>query len=275
MTNGDFVAPSLRSHAKRCVLSYKNLCRVGRSKGAFDYADAYPVRSEGMGPFGKLLGFVFVWLALIAATVVLGVPFIPPVFAALYWFLVFKDSDARAAKAIAKLQGTLMDHEKLLHTAIQLRLNALTERRALLGITDSRIILLKRSMLGGFQMKDYQWKDLQNAQLEENIIPNWFGAKLTFLVSSGPFVIDGLPSENASHIYRAAQRQEQAWEEKHRVREMEERRAASGGFVMNTGAQPSSGGTVEELRKAKELLDQGVIDDAEFQEMKSKILARG
>ena len=42
------------------------------------------------------------------------------------------------------------------------------------------------------------------------------------------------------------------------------------------GAGPGAGGDrmVDEIRKAKELLDSGAITDAEFQEMKAKILGR-
>ena len=49
---------------------------------------------------------------------------------------------------------------------------------------------------------------------------------------------------------------------------------------MTIGATDGVGGggsgerMVEEIRKAKELLDAGAIRDAEFQEMKAKILGR-
>ena len=51
-------------------------------------------------------------------------------------------------------------------------------------------------------MKDYQWKDLHDANMSENIIPNIFGAKLDLVVRSGSedITIDGLPSEVASTI---------------------------------------------------------------------------
>jgi len=226
-----------------------------------------------MGPIAKLLLFIFLWVSFLVLTMGLGLLVTP-----VYWLLVYKNADTRAAKAVEKLQSTLMNTEKLMGSTTQLRLAALLERRAILGITNSRMILVQRSIFGGFKMKDYQWKDLKDAQLEENIIPNWFGSKLAFRVDKSPIVIDGVPSQAASEIYKASQQQEQAWEEKRRIRDLEERRASSGGFVMNSGGHPSGGataGTVEELRKVKELLDQGVIDDAEFQEMKAKILARG
>ena len=78
-------------------------------------------------------------------------------------------------------------------------------------------------------------------------------------------------------MYAKAQFEEQAWEEKRRVRGLEETRAASGGVTVGMGA--GAGGAapdrmVEEISKAKALLDAGAISDTEFQEMKAKILGR-
>ena len=90
-----------------------------------------------------------------------------------------------------------------------------------------------------------------------------------------------MPCEEARAIYCNAQAQEHAWEEKRRVRAIEETRAAAGGVYVNTPAhiapetpkkEPVS--LVQELNSLKQLLDGGVISDAEFQEMKSKIIAR-
>ena len=79
-------------------------------------------------------------------------------------------------------------------------------------------------------------------------------------------------------MYAKAQYEEQAWEEKRRVRGLEETRAASGGVMIGGGDGMGPGGgadrMVEEIRKAKELLDSGAVSDAEFQEMKAKILGR-
>ena len=88
-------------------------------------------------------------------------------------------------------------------------------------------------------------------------------------------------------LYKVAQLQEQAWEEKRRIREMEETRAQAGGISIGNTATPSPTGSTsnndksmstsdiaDELLKIKELLDKGILSDVEFQEMKSKILSR-
>lgn len=78
-------------------------------------------------------------------------------------------------------------------------------------------------------------------------------------------------------IYSHAQSEEHAWEEKRRVRALEESRAASGGVTFHSGT-PSGGGAVtsmmDELVKAKALFDGDAISDAEYQEIKAKVLAR-
>jgi preprotein translocase subunit YajC len=221
---------------------------------------------------------VLIWLVI--GTMTVGVGLI--VFPIVYWFLVIRGADARADKARQKLQSTLMKDEKVLSTAIQNRIAALLVRRELVAITNSRIITIDRSWLGGFTMRDYQWKDLRDAKLEENIFPNLFGSNLKFNVGTNSVEvhINNIPSNVASEIYSQAQSEEQAWEEKRRVRALEESRAASGGVTIHSGSPSATGGgnvatsMLDELAKAKALFDGGAISDVEFQEIKAKVLAR-
>jgi hypothetical protein len=179
-----------------------------------------------------------------------------------------------------------MGSEQKLGEAIQFRLCALISRRLLVAATNSRIILIARPLLGGFTMKDYQWKDLHDAKLSENVLPWLFGSRLSFAIrregegrTEDRLVVDGIEGRLASQIYAAAQDQEQAWEEKRRVRTMEEARASSGGITLGgvpsaSGGGNAGGSTLDELERAKKLMDSGVISDAEFNEIKSKILSR-
>ena len=130
-------------------------------------------------------------------------------------------------------------------------------------------------------MRDYQWKDLQDVKLSENMLPGIFGSSLRF--TTGPdstgLHINGIPSDVASAIYTHAQSEGQAWEEKRRIRELEERRAASGGVHVHSGSSgaasgPPAGSMLEEIARAKALLDAGAISDTEFQEIKAKVLSR-
>ncbi len=215
--------------------------------------------------------------------------------------LVFSGAEKRRDAALAKLRHTLMPNERLLAEAVQLRPFALWSRRRSVGMTESRIIVVARGLIGGFTMRDIQWKDLQDAELGENVLPEVCGSSLSFAFRKGDLgsranvqrgtsvnasglttiVIGGVPSEEARMIYAHAQSQEQAWEEKRRVRAIEETRAAAGGVYLNTNGVDSQGGEsgraknlVEELSGLKNLLDSGAITDVEFNEMKSKIIAR-
>jgi Short C-terminal domain/Bacterial PH domain len=247
-----------------------------------------------MKPLANLFWFILGWVGALAivvsvvVTVGYGWVLIPTylALAVAYWALVFGGVDVRRARAGEKLTSTLMASEQKLGDAIQFRLCALLSRRLVVAATNSRIILIRRSLLGGFTMKDYQWKDLYDAKLSENVLPKLFGSRLSFSIRpdgkgeiQDRLEIDGIDGRSASQIYATAQEQEQAWEEKRRVRTMEEARASSGGislggFGSGPGAGKAGGSALDELERAKKLLDSGVISDVEFNEMKSKILSR-
>lgn len=228
-----------------------------------------------MGGVIKIIQFIFVWGVIAIGTMGFGLILFP-----LYYWLVFIGGEARVQKAQDKLQSTLMKGEAVIASGLQQRLFGLLSRRTLVAITSSRLIEIRRSQLGGFDMKDYQWKDLRDARMSENIIPNVFGAKLELDARSGTanIIIDGLPSTVASTIYSHAQAQEQEWEEKNRIRDLEEKRAMSGASVVNVagqgGAKADEGDLFASLEKAKKLFDAGAISDSEYQELKAKIISK-
>ena len=209
-----------------------------------------------------------------------------------YYYLVFRNQNERVKKANAKLLDYLIDGESIVVKGLDTRPFALFKRRQIFAVTNSRIIRLKRKLLGGFDMLDYQWKDLKDAQISENVFPAITGSTLTFLFqANSEEPIEVYPEiEVASKAYRHSQQEEQAWEEKRRVRKMEEKRAESGGVTIGPGSIPvqsnnsaydnqnkeqkPKGDIADELIKLKRLLDEGVLSDVEFQEMKSKILSR-
>jgi hypothetical protein len=88
-----------------------------------------------------------------------------------------------------------------------------------------------------------------------------------------------LPSPIASTIYSHAQAQEQEWEEKNRIRDLEEKRASSGAAVLYVGGYGSQrqddGDVFVQLEKAKRLFDTVAISDAEYQELKAKFFSKG
>lgn len=148
-----------------------------------------------MRPLLNVLGFALFWLVFIVATLGGGLLLFVP-----YCLLVFRNQDARAARAQEKLRAGVMDGETVVHSALQLRVAALTARRLTVAITTSRIIVVTRSILGGFTMKDYQWKELTDAELAENVMPQWFGARLYFATGGGSLEVDGVASDSAAGL---------------------------------------------------------------------------
>ena len=185
------------------------------------------------------------------------------------------------------IRSLLIPGERLESHAIQRRLFALTHRRLVVGATSGRLIAVQRGLVSGFTVQDLRWQDLRDAQLQVGI----FGATLTVSADQGNdlagaegtprvFSFTGLRKAQAQEVYRACQFQEQAWREKRRVRELEELRAKSGGVHLGggVGGLPAGGGDdasrspQARLQRAKEMLDQGLLTDAEYEQVKARIL---
>lgn len=192
------------------------------------------------------------------------------------------------SRALAMLQSLLIPGEELESHAIQRRLFALAHRRVIVGATTGRLIVLTRGLFGGFTPQDVRWQDLRDAQLRAGI----FGATLTVASLAGgdlavaevprrTLQIEGLRKAEAEAVYRACQTQEQAWREKRRVRELEELRAKSGGISLGGGlGGAASGGPsgdggqapAARLQRAKDMREQGLLTDSEFEQVKARIL---
>jgi len=195
--------------------------------------------------------------------------------------------DRGASRALDALRTLLIPGEELQSWAVQRRLFALTHRRRLVAATSGRLLSVSRGLFGGFSTEDIRWQDLDDAQLRVGIV----GATLTVTAyastdlasaSAGTaraLVFPGLRKAEAQAVYRTCQAQEQAWREKRRVRDLEELRAKSGGIQLAGGAPGSVPGgndaqaPAARLQRAKEMLQQGLLTDAEFEQVKSRILA--
>ena len=196
--------------------------------------------------------------------------------------------DHRIAAALSHLEGVLIPGERLEAYAVQRRIFALSHRRQLVAATSGRFIAVSRNLFGGFHPQTFRWQDLKEARINIGVA----GADLflTFLTegdlasaghSLGAYSCTGLRKEQAQSEYRICQAQDQSWREKRRVRELEELRARSGGVQINSGpavtsaAAASGEGTdpVARLQRAKSMLESGLISDAEFESLKSKIVS--
>jgi hypothetical protein len=195
--------------------------------------------------------------------------------------------DASVRRALDALTALLIPGEQLQAYAVQHRLFALLHRRVIVGATTGRLIAVARRLLGGYDPTDIRWQDLHDTQLHVGIL----SASLTVSVhgsedlasaegSPRTLIFHGLGKPGAQEVYRACQAQAQAWREKRRVRELEELRAQSGGIQLgNAGGIPAIPGSSGEdrspaarLQKAREMLQQRLINDAEFEQIKARIL---
>lgn len=197
-------------------------------------------------------------------------------------------NDSGLEKALDCLNSVLIEGENLEAWAIQRRIFALAHRRILTAATSGRFIVLKRKVLGGFDIVDKRWQDLKDIKIQVGI----FGADLTVsftgandLAGAGSLentlIFKGLNREQAQKVYRLCQSHEQSWREKRRIRELEEMRAKAGGVqISGTGISPNtdSGGSqpndsVARLQKAKQMLDAKLISDSEYESIKAKIIS--
>jgi len=199
----------------------------------------------------------------------------------------FSESEPGLERPLEHLRSILIPSETLEAWAIQRRIFALNHRRLLVAATSGRLILLTRKLLGGFDVSDIRWQDLEEVTLHVGML----GADLlvragraTDFASQGSqasqrLEFRGLRKEQAQAVYRICQAQDQAWREKRRVRELEELRARSGGIQVTSGTgYPAAGaGTqsdaVRRLQEAKQMLDGKLITDAEYEAIKAKIVS--
>jgi hypothetical protein len=197
-------------------------------------------------------------------------------------------SEPGLAKPLEYLRSVLIPSETLEAWAIQRRIFALNHRRQIIAATSGRLILLTRKLLGGFDVSDIRWQDLEEVTLRVGIL----GADLlvragraTDLASQGTqgsqrLEFQGLRKDQGQAVYRICQAQDQAWREKRRVRELEELRARSGGIQVSGGSgyapPPGPGGqpdAVRRLQEAKQMLDGKLITDAEYEAIKARIVS--
>ena len=198
-----------------------------------------------------------------------------------------QSDDAGIGSGLDELRALMVPGEKLLAFASQRRLFALAHRRAIVGATSGRFIALYRGLFGGYTPFDVRWQDLSDVSIRAGA----FGADLTIVSManddlgsqehpSSRMTFHGLGKREAQQVYTICQAQEQSWREKRRVRDLDELRAQSGGVQI--GAQPAGAGLgmggpaggdpTDRLRRAKEMLDAGLITDTEYESIKARVV---
>lgn len=180
-----------------------------------------------------------------------------------------------------RLLGLALGHTKKLLTEGEKQLCAAVQRKPVLNIhphsvvvTNKRVIKHQPRLLGA-TFTDFLWKDMVGVHLEDTL----FGSRLVFEFNRGVIATRYLPKDQAKKVYSIAQEKEEEWVEKRRLRNIEEERAKSGANHIIVGKQSDSNvegtdGTSirSKLLELKNLLDEGLLTQDEYQTKKAKIL---
>src|SRR5688500_13951290 len=163
-----------------------------------------------------------------------------------------EDQDPAVVQAIIeRVQQILTSGEKILYVAVQ--------KKPLINIapdcvvlTNRRFIVYRPTLLGQVSFDDYSWRDLQDAELQENLLGSTRAMKT---VAGGAVSVDYLPKAQARRLYSYSQEMEERVREERRARELEDKRAAAGGVVVSgipaTGPSPQTGPSSDPVQRLK------------------------
>ena len=183
------------------------------------------------------------------------------------------DQDRASLAKVARDVGTILTpNEEILYVALQ-NVTALSISKDSVVATNNRVIFYRPALLGRVDFADYLWEDVKNVAIKEGLL----AAELSVELIDGRTDRAGnLDKSQIRRLYAISQQKEQEWREKRRVRDMEEARARSGGIQMSM-PQSMAGAPAEDptqkLARAKAMLDQGLISEAEYESLKAKIIA--
>jgi hypothetical protein len=172
----------------------------------------------------------------------------------------------------ADVSKVLTPNEEILYIALQ-NITALSIRKDSVVATTNRVIFYKPAVLGRVVFEDFLWQDVKETKISQGFLSTDFSYET---VKGQRGVLGGLDKDQAKRLYGICQQMEQEWREKRRVRDMEEARARAGGVYVAPAPQTPSAPAedpVAKLAKAKQMLDQGLISEAEYESVKAKILA--
>jgi hypothetical protein len=185
------------------------------------------------------------------------------------------DQDVEALQKVAReVAKILTSNEEILFVATQ-NVTAMSIRKDSVVVTTNRIIGFSPGVLGRVSFRDYQWQDVLDVSMRQGML----STEITIETAAGRQEVGSIDKEQAKRLYGIAQQMEQEWREKRRVREMEEARAKAGGVYMGglpgMGTPPPANAEdpVSKLAKAKAMLDQGLISEAEYDTLKAKVLS--
>ena len=191
-----------------------------------------------------------------------------------------EDQDPKAVeKIVEKMNDLLTNGESIEYIAVQNK-PAINISPDSIVLTNKRIIFFRSKSFGLVtDFQDYLWKDVGESHISEAILGSTF--KMT-AVSGFVETIDYIPKSQARKLYQYAQAKEEEMIEFRRQKELEDKRATSGGFTLNTQPEKSeelkaetpTENPMETLTRLKALLDNDLISPEDYEAKKKEILGR-
>ncbi len=179
-----------------------------------------------------------------------------------------------------EVSAILTENEQFQYIAHQ-NWTAFGQRKDALVATNNRLIIYQRHWFGQLTFHDFLWEDVKNVTIREGFIAAHISCELT---DGWTHFAGGLVKTQARALYAICQQKEQEWRERRRVRKMEEERARAGGTQITVpGSQmtaPSSeapnegGSSLDKLTQAKQMFDQELISESEYETLKANILSK-
>ncbi len=182
-------------------------------------------------------------------------------------------------KVLGKISELLTREEKVEYVAVQKK-PAVNLSPDSIALTNKRIIFCRPKNFGlSMNFQDFLWKEIADCHMKEGILGATFTVKK--LKGGGIVSLDYLPKAQARLLYRYAQEREEEMDEYRRQRELENSRASAGGGIVvnspnsdNQQKQEKSDDPVANLKKLKELLENDLISQEEFETKKAEILSK-
>lgn len=175
-------------------------------------------------------------------------------------------------KLLEKVKEICTSTEEVLYMAVQERPLINFSPDAVV-LTNRRFIVFRPKMLNRLDFKDCLWLHAGDVHMQENLI----GATITFTGLNGNSErIEYLPRKQARKIYRIAQEKEEEMIELRRERKMEEQRSGASNINVTTpvisSTQQSNSDPVLKLQQIKQMMESGLISQAEYDQKKDEIL---
>lgn len=195
--------------------------------------------------------------------------------------LVSEEQDPRVIeKVLSKVQEYCTANEEVQYIAVQKKTLGVNFSPDCIALTNKRIILIRPKSFGlSLQFTDFSWMQIADVHLKEGV----FAAHITIRTLTGNIdKMEDIPKAQARKLYRFAQEMEENKKEERRQRDLEDKRAMSGGgIVINTPTnQPQQVAStpiedpLEKLTKLKTMLDNDFITLEEYDTKKIEILSK-